>query len=104
MVWISGGLLAILVVWSITQIYIFPLIIEQSQPNLHYALWNSFILMLRMPVRWFATGVLVLAIIIFSTILLLPGWLVITASLLGYLINRSTIHLIHPFLIQESSV
>ncbi len=104
MVWISGGLLAILFVWSIAQIYIFPLIIEQSQPRLHYALWNSFILMLRRPVRWFATGVLVLAIIIFSTILFLPGWLVITASLLGYLINRSTIHLIHPFLTQESSV
>jgi uncharacterized membrane protein YesL len=93
-VWFRPLFLLLTLLWTLLQIYLFPILLEQERPSLRLALRNSFILLLRRPFHtlgWFiALAVLALG----STYFLPPLWLVFTVSLLLYLSNRATIQAI----------
>jgi uncharacterized membrane protein YesL len=79
------------ILWTVLQLYIYPLLLELEEPKLWNAVRNSFALFILRPLQtfgWFlALGVIVLA----SRYLIWPAWVVITVSWLLYLSNRATL-------------
>jgi uncharacterized membrane protein YesL len=93
-VWIQGLFVSGMVLWSLLQLYTFPLLIEQQEARLRLALRNSAVLFVRRP--GFSLGLSAFAGILagLSTFVLPPAWLIFTAGLCAYLANKGAIHLI----------
>lgn len=80
--------------WATLQIYTFPFIIEQEEPLLKMSLRNSFIATARFPLQSFGFVVLIAVIVLVSTLVFPPLWIVISVSLIAYLSNRHTLSII----------
>jgi uncharacterized membrane protein YesL len=79
-------------IWLAMQIYTFPLLIEQEHPHLSLALRNSIVILLKRPLFSLVGALLVAAIAVFSTLVIQPAWIFITASLCAYLANQATVN------------
>lgn len=83
---------SILILWLISQMYSFPMLIEQEEPKLFLAIRNSAILSLKyLPFNL----LLVVVIVVISAIgtFLWPSWLVVLAGIIAYLTNLGLIYL-----------
>jgi uncharacterized membrane protein YesL len=89
--WVQGLLLGLAVLWGLLQTYTFPLLLEQDDRRMLTALRNSVVLFVKYPVTSLGLALLVALLIVVSTLLLPPSWLLATASLGAYLANRGTI-------------
>jgi len=87
--------------WATIQMYTFPFLIEQEQPSLKTALRNSFLAVARFPLRSFGLLLLIVAIVLVSTYLYFVLWVVITISLMAYLMNRNTLVVVKKFMEQK---
>ncbi|MEW5869733.1 MAG: YesL family protein [Chloroflexota bacterium] len=92
--WVQGVFLALIFLWLLLQIFTFPLLLEQQDQRLRTALRNSLVFYVKRPGFCLGVGLTSLVLIILSTTLLVPAWVVITASLCAYLANRAALHLI----------
>jgi uncharacterized membrane protein YesL len=90
-VWAGAAVIVVAFLWLSVQLYTFPLLLEQEQPRLLLALRNSLIALLKRPFRTFAFTLVVLAIAGVSTLVLVPLWVFISASLCAYIANRATL-------------
>jgi uncharacterized membrane protein YesL len=81
----------LLIVWLVLQVLMFPLMLQQERPSLRLALRNSLVLVARRPLRILGYFVLISGIIGFSIFVLPAAWVLITASLSAYLMNRATL-------------
>lgn len=79
-----------LIIWTLLQIYTFPLLLEQEDQRLITALRNSGVIWLKRPLFSLGTAVLLVLIAVISTILG-PAWIFITGSLCAYLANRAVV-------------
>lgn len=96
--WLQGTFFALLILWICFSVYPFPLLLEQEDRRVRIAFRNSVVLMLKSPVRFLGIGFILFGIGLLSTILLLPGWFVITASLIAFIANAATITLLEHHL------
>jgi len=87
--------------WATIQMYTFPFLIEQEQPSLKTALRNSFLAVARFPLRSFGLLLLMVAIVLVSTYLYFVLWVVITISLMAYLMNKNTLVVVKKFMEQK---
>lgn len=92
--WLQGIFLALIFLWLLLQTYTFPLLLEQRDQRLRTAMRNSLVFYLKRPGFCLGVGLTSLVLIILSTTLLVPAWVIITASLCAYLSNRATLHLL----------
>jgi uncharacterized membrane protein YesL len=93
--WTEAARLIILILaflWLATQIYTFPLMIEQEQPRLRLALRNSLVLILKRPLFIIGATLLIGLIAIVTTLIIQPAWMLITASFCAYLANQATVN------------
>jgi hypothetical protein len=89
--WAQGLLLGLAVLWGLLQTYTFPLLLEQEDRRMVTAVRNSIVLFIRYPVTSLGLAFLIVLLMVVSTLLLPPSWLLVTASLGTYLANRCTI-------------
>lgn len=83
----------LLVLWSLIQFFVLPFIMEQTEPRLRTALRNSVVALLRRPRAYLLTILMIFIILALSSTLLIPAWILITASLCSFLINKSLLHM-----------
>ncbi len=81
----------LIVVWLLLQISTFPLMLEQEQPSLRLALRNSYVIVLKRPLRTLGYVLLIALIAALTTFVIQPAWFFITASVCAYLANRATL-------------
>jgi uncharacterized membrane protein YesL len=93
-VWVRPLFLALAFLWTLLQIYLFPILLEQERPSLRLAIRNSIIILLRRPLPTIGYLIAFVVFALASTYLLPPLWFVFTVSLLLYLSNRATIQAI----------
>jgi hypothetical protein len=89
--WVQGVLIGLAVLWGLLQTYTFPLLLEQEEYRMLTALRNSIVLFIKYPVTSLGLALLLVLLLVVSTLLLPPAWLLATASLGAYLANRGTI-------------
>ena len=92
--WAQGGILGLLFMWSLLQIFTFPLLLEQSQRKLSIALRNSLVMYLKFPGFSLGMALFILVVAYLLSRFAWPTWLVLNASLFAYMSNRTTVHLI----------
>jgi uncharacterized membrane protein YesL len=89
---IAGAIVVVAsVIWVSLQVYVFPLILEQEKPDLRLALRNSLILLIRRPFFTFGVALVMVALVVFSTVAILPIWFFFTASGVTYMANLATL-------------
>ena len=91
MVWARALVVTVSFLWLSLQMYTFPLMFEQDKPHLRTALRNSLVLLLKRPFYTMGMALLVAAIILVSSLLILPLWGFVSASICAYLANRTTL-------------
>ncbi len=80
-------------VWSLLQIYVFPLLIFQEKPRLLLALRNSAVLWFKhLPFSFLLSGIIFLLIIV--SVYIYPLGFVITGGLIAFLSNLGLIYLL----------
>lgn len=89
--WVRAVVIAVSLVWVVIQLYTFPLMIEQEKPLLRQALRNSFVILLKRPFYSFGIAIVVVVIAVFSTLVMLPLWALLSGSVCAYLANRATL-------------
>ena len=78
------------ILWSMLQVYVFPLLLEQDEPTIRKALWNSVVIFSKFPAR--SLGLCILVLVILAVSVFVPPLLVlISFSFLAYLANWRTI-------------
>ena len=87
--------------WAAIQMYTFPFLIEQEQPSLKTALRNGFLAVARFPLRSFGFLLLMFVLALVSTYLYFVLWVVITISLMAYLMNKNTLAVLEKFREQQ---
>lgn len=80
-------------VWLVTQLYIFPILLEQKTPSLRTAIRNAFVLILKHPLYSVLIGVMALVLVAVCVVLTLPAFLLM-ASILALLGNRAVLTLL----------
>jgi uncharacterized membrane protein YesL len=81
--------LSLVILWSILQVYVFPLLIEQDEPSIRTGLQNSVVVFLKFPGRSLGFCGIILGIIIVSRFVP-PLAVLISGSLSAYLSNWHT--------------
>jgi len=85
---------AVIAVWGEIQLFAFPLLLEQTDQRFLTATRNSMVLFLRCPKIALSTLVLLVAIGAPSVLVFRPAWIIISASLSTYLLNRAVLNAI----------
>lgn len=76
----------LMILWLHLQIYMFPMLIEQTDKRLRTAVRNSVLLFAARPIRTIGWGLLLGAMTL-TAVFFYPSWAIISASLLLYLSN-----------------
>jgi uncharacterized membrane protein YesL len=97
-IYLRVSFIVLTVFWVTLQIYTFPFIIEQEEPKLRMSLRNSFIATARFPLQSFGLILLIAVIVLVSTFVFPPLWIVISVSLIAYLSNRHTLSILEKLL------
>jgi uncharacterized membrane protein YesL len=79
------------VFWVSTQLYMFPLLMEQEKPQLRLALRNSVVIILKRPLFSLRTALLVILIALFTTAFIWPLWMVLIAAYCARVANHATV-------------
>lgn len=96
--WLPALVIVIAFLWLMLQVYTFPLMLEQEQPNLRTALRNGLIILVKRPLQAVVVTLVIVMVIVASTLLLFPAWLFITAGLCAYIANASTLSAIEKIM------
>jgi uncharacterized membrane protein YesL len=91
LVGLRGVFIALGIFWLGIQVYTFPLMLEQEQPNLRLAIRNSLVIFLKRPVHTVGWAVLIGGLTVASTLMIWPVWMFFTASVCAWLANRATL-------------
>ena len=89
------------VFWTAIQMYTFPFMLEQDQPQVRMALRNSFLAVARFPIRSFGFLLIVFAMAMASTYIYFVLWVVVTVSLIAYFSNKNTLAVLRKLLAQD---
>lgn len=92
--WARGGISALYMFWVFVQLYVFPIAFEQDEPNLRNALRNSLVLMVKRPMFYLGTAFILLVLALISSIFVRVLWGILSAGVIAFLVNRTTIYLI----------
>jgi uncharacterized membrane protein YesL len=90
-IWARALVILLSVFWFTLQIYAYPLLMEQEQPHLRLALRNSLVIVLKRPLHSIGIVLLIGILVVGTTLIIQPAWIVITASLCSFLANQATI-------------
>lgn len=85
--------LYLVAIWTLMQLYVFPLLIEQEEDSLRLALRNASVLVLRHPDFSIAIGIVALILIAISVALTIPA-IILLGSVLALLGNRAVVNLL----------
>lgn len=100
--WVQGIFIGLAILWTLIQVTVLPLLMEQEDRRVWTALRNSLVLFARRPafslVLFLSIGLLALI----STIFMLP-WILFTVSLISYLAHRCTAYLVRQHTDKEES-
>jgi hypothetical protein len=94
--WIAGVFVAIGVLWTALQMYIWAVLLEQEDQRLRLALRNAAILFIANPGFTIVLFVLLLAVAVASWLVMMP-WILFTLAFFGVVCNKVVIHLLEPF-------
>lgn len=92
-IWVQGLYIFLLVFWSILQFFVLPFYMEQTDQRLRTAIFNSLVLVMRLPLAVLSCLALIVIIMVLSVILI-PAWILITASLCAFLLHKCLFQLI----------
>lgn len=84
--------IVVTVLWIAVQMQVFSVLLEQEQPKFTLALRNGLVLFLKNPFYSFGAAILIIAIVLFSTLVLQPSWIFISASACAYIANLLTVN------------
>jgi uncharacterized membrane protein YesL len=90
---VGGFWTSVFVVWLLTQIHFWPMMMVQEEPNIVQAWRNSVILVLRFPVFSIIIGILSVILIVLSTVLVAPLFLFMM-GLVAILYSNATLTLL----------
>ncbi len=85
--------LSVSLLWSMLQVYVFPLLLEQDEPSVYKGLWNSIVIYLNFPARSLGFCLLIFGVLAISFIVP-PLLVLISVSFLVYLSNWQAIWVI----------
>lgn len=91
-IWVRAIFITLMTFWLSLQMYVLPLLLEQEKPQLRRAFANSLVILIRRPVYTLWQALVIGIIAALSTFIIQPAWIVVSASLITYLANRSTIN------------
>jgi uncharacterized membrane protein YesL len=82
--------ITMIVIWTIAQLFTFPLLFEQEDQRIRIALRNSMVILIRRPIQ---TIILLVGVgaITFASIYFYPLWFFLTAGVIAYTTNRTVI-------------
>ncbi len=89
--WLHVLVFAVAIVWLTIQVYNYPLLLEQEQPHLRLALRNSLVLIAKRPLFTLGAAFVIGLLMVGTTIILLPAWMMITASVCAFVANLATL-------------
>lgn len=90
---IGGFWLAVILVWLGMQVYFWPMLVEQSDPNVLQAWRNSFILVMQQP--FFTVVLFVVELALFLISIVLPiGFILVYMIVTGIMANNATVTLL----------
>lgn len=89
-----GAFIGLSILWIAVQIYVFPLLLEQSDRRLRTALRNSLVMYLRRPLLSLGMAGMIGLLAYLTTMFAWPAWLAVTAGLCAYLANRTAIAIV----------
>ncbi len=90
---LQGFFLAALFLWMLFQMYVFPMLMEQSQPSLIQAMRNSFILHMSNLGIGIALLLILVLLAALSSLVVIP-WVIMTVAISAFLTNRVVMFLI----------
>jgi hypothetical protein len=91
--WIGGVFVAMGVLWTALQMYLWAVLLEQEDQRLRLALRNAAILFIANPGFTIVLLVLLVAVAVVSWLVVLP-WLLFTLALFAVVCNKAVIHLL----------
>ncbi|MBN2550884.1 MAG: DUF624 domain-containing protein [Anaerolineales bacterium] len=94
----QGAFVGLAVLWAAIQVYVFPLLLEQSDRRLRTALRNSLVMYLRRPLLALGVACTIGLLAYLTTLFVWPAWVAITAGLCAYLANRVVILIVGELL------
>ena len=92
--WLIGIVIGFGMIWIILQLFIFPLLIEQSENTLLDAVRGSILLFLRYPGPAYLTTLLVAAFALVSVWLFGVPWLIFLGGMCAYLITTTLMYVL----------
>lgn len=92
--WLTGIVIGLGVIWAMLQLYIFPLLIEQSNKRLLVAVRNSVLLFFRHPGPTYAIAAVLFLFALISIWLFGIPWLIFLGSLSAYLITTTLMYVL----------
>ncbi|MCJ7701847.1 MAG: YesL family protein, partial [Anaerolineales bacterium] len=92
--WLEGIFLGLGIIWSMLQLYIFPLLIEQSDKRLLVAVRNSVLLFFRHPGPSYSTAIVLFMFTVISVWLFGIPWLIFLGGLSAYLITTTLMYIL----------
>lgn len=92
--WLIGIVIGFGMIWIILQLFIFPLLIEQSENTLLDAVRSSILLFLRYPGPAYLTTLLVAAFALVSVWLFGVPWIIFLGGMCAYLITTTLMYVL----------
>jgi uncharacterized membrane protein YesL len=86
-----GIVLTLGLAWLCVQLYMFPLLMEQERPRLGLALRNSLVITLKRPTYSLRIAIWIFVVAFFTTALIWPLWIVLSAAYCARTANNATI-------------
>ena len=101
-IFLQGFFVSVFVLWSIVQIYVFPFILEQTEPSIKLALRNSAAISIRFLGRTLGMAV-AFVILVALSVLLPPMWVLLTGSVMAYFANWQTLSAIYDLKVLQDA-
>jgi hypothetical protein len=92
--WVRGIFVSIAWIWGYLQLFVLPLLMEQSDRRVRIAFRNSLVLWARQPGFTLGFGITLSLSTALVSVFFGPPWLVIGAALAAYLANRAVLQLL----------
>ncbi len=91
----QGFFLAVVFLWLMLQMYTFPLLLEQEQPNLWQAIRNSAVIVMQHLSLTMGLYVVLILMYIVSTLVQVP-WVLFTVAASAFIANQVVVAIVHP--------
>ena len=85
---LTALLLGLFILWALVQMYCYPILLEQTELRIGWALRNAFVLLVKYPLFAFSHA-LVAATFVFMSVVVPYFWMLFTTALLLFIYNHA---------------